>query len=306
MRRWFAAMLVLCAPASAHAAVHPPEVEVEAEDVIGVPTLSATNRRPSIEAHVHSMLFAAHAHFGEGLRGHAYLPFTYGTLREGSETTRETSIGNVAAAIDFVQMLGHHRRLEFELLGAAPTAPGDPVSEDPAQERLATINVLSAATRGLEDDELYFSRRASLVPRIDFVAEQSEWLISFLAKVPLLVRSGGATPPPESGRKLHPVAIDGVVAAQAVRVLTGAMESVEPGFAAAVGGRMFYDYFFIEPVDEPDEAGLSRGQLGVESILLLRYGALRGRFGMLIPIGGRLYDDHERVHSFRFAIGFAR
>jgi len=306
VKRLAAAAALLLLPSAAHAAVHPPNVEVEGEDVVGVATVSRTEHRPAIHAMVHSFLFAGHLHFGEGLRGHVFVPFTTGRLDEGGDTTRETSLGNVAGAVDVVRMLGHHRRFEFEILGAAPTALGDPVSETRGDERHATMNALAAAVRGLEDDELYFSRRASVVPRVDFVAEHAGWLVSFLAKVPLLVRSGGASPDPASGRRVNPIAVDGVIAAQAVRTLTGTMESVDEGFAAAVGARAFLDYFFVEPVEEPAEASISRLQFVAESILMLRYGNWRGRFGMLVPFGGRLYDEHERVHSFRFVLGYAR
>lgn len=306
-----AATLVTLAPFSSRAEEekaseeHEPTLELELEDVTGIATLRATEERAAIHAHVHSVQLAAHYRVNQVWELWGYAPFTFGYLTENGRTTGEATVGNFALAVDRIHEVGHHSRFEYELLAAAPTALGDPLSEDDDTERHAMINGLSAAVRGLEDDELYFSKRASLVPRVDFVHEQGGWNLGFFAKAPFLFRAGGVSPREGDHRHVNAVAIDGVIGAQATYAVAGEMESTAPGFALASGGRVVMDYFFKEPIDEPAEAGLPPEQFFAESILMARYGSLRARMGVLLPIGGRLLDAHEQVHSWRFSVGWA-
>lgn len=281
-----------------------PRLEVEVEDVMGTATLKATESRSAIQATVHSMQVAGHYRVHEGWEVWGYVPFTLGYLNERGWTTSEAVFGNLALAVDHVREVGKQSRFEFEILGAAPTANGDALAERDSTERHATLNALSAAVRGLEDDELYFSHRASIVPRVDFVHEHGPWTFTFFAKAPFLFRAGGVDPKPEDEAKINAVAIDGVIGAQATCALTGEMESTAPGLAVSAGARVVMDYFFREPIDEPEEHGLPPEQFFTESILMARYGAFRARGGILVPLGGRLLDAHEQVHGFRFSVAW--
>jgi hypothetical protein len=295
--------LLFAAPSYAHEAEEPhSHAEVLVDTVSGV----TGEQEAQLDAFITSVIVEGRYRVAPGLDVKLFVPFTYGSVRLAGDSNTRTALGNLGLSAEKHTEVGRHSDLAFELLFTAPTAPGDPFSDDRDKRDKYALGEFSGRVRNFEEDEFFVSRRFSIVPRVTFATEVSEWLLSAYVKLPILVRAGGETPSDASlGRiKYRSAAIDGIVALQALRAF-GELEGTK-GIAAAVGPRLVFTQFLANAIeDEFVDRDRSNSQLGFEWLVKARFGHALLNFGVLIPVAGRSNQTYSHQRAFRIALGGA-
>lgn len=219
--------------------------------------------------------------FAPGLR----LPLTVGMERRALESSHsETVLGNVELSGAYFLHPMKHAELPLELAVALPTAMGNPTGGESAEQHFLAQEI-AAASRGLEDNALFMPRHLGVIPKIGFDYEDGTFAFGIYQKMELLFKAGA-----ESSATLEAkgTAVASVTQINASYSLIHRM--------LWVGARAWAFYDIVAPYEsklaESDESKL---QTMVEPTVGGRIGDLIPNVGFLIPIGGRLADDHVKA-----------
>ncbi|MGZ3423311.1 MAG: hypothetical protein ACXWUG_14320 [Polyangiales bacterium] len=280
-----------------------PRVEVKLDTVFG---LTGEKRDGSnVDALVRSFILEGRLEVSHGIDLKLYVPYTHASIRTDGDSTTRSGLGNLGVGFDREFALPGKSDLTIGAVVTVPTASGDPFSLDREKTEKAGLGEFSNRIRNFEEDEFFTVRRVGIVPRVDFATLSEGWAYSAYLKVPFLLRAGGEDLPSFSSAKIHPVGIEGIIAAQALRQF-GDFETTK-GFAAAIGPRFFLVEVLREVFDNPDPTRHddARTQFGFEFVGKLRFGHVLANLGFLLPITGRTNEMYPHQHAFRVAVGAA-
>lgn len=219
--------------------------------------------------------------FAPGVR----VPLTTGSEQRAMETSHnQTVLGNVELSGAYFLHPMKHAELPFELAVALPTAMGNPTGDESGEQHYLTEE-MAAASRGYEDNALFMPRHLGLIPKIGFDYEDGTLALGIYQKMELLFKAGA-----ESSATLE---AKGTAVASVTQI--NASYSVIHRMLW-VGARAWAFYDITAPYEvknaEMDESKL---QMMVEPTVGGRIGDLVPNVGFLIPIGGRLADDHVKA-----------
>lgn len=215
----------------------------------------------------------------------ARFPMTVGNIRDAAPNiTGENvfTVGGIALSVDMPKKLSETLTLTPELELVAPTAQGD---APPAQDALSKIpsnsfdkyaaykysaNLSAAMAHGYEDDALFWSHRAGVVPRIGLSLHTGGLTLDPYAKIPVMIDTHT-----DSDERLRLEVVAGARLAYAVT------DWLQPGVRAWAMVPLVGQSGFLDPV------GVAEPQLRFHS-----GNAFAVTVGGVIPFAGALTDPY--------------